>query len=68
MASAYKKFVAPNDPPSVQAAYRGGKGRGRIKGRMSDRQHSKEKWVTLYPAPEEISHDMLMLPYPELVI
>jgi hypothetical protein len=34
---------------------------------MPDRQHIKRKWVTLYPAPEEISHDLLMLPHPELV-
>jgi hypothetical protein len=57
MASAYKKCVAPNNPPSVQAAYKGGKGKGRIKGRMSEKQHVKGKWVTLYPAPEKINHD-----------
>jgi hypothetical protein len=62
MASACKMYVAPNNPPSAQTAYKGGKGKGRIKWmRMPDRQHAKGKWVTLYPAPEEVSHDLLML-------
>ncbi len=68
MSSAYKKFVAPNNPPPAQATHKGGKGKGRTKGmRVPDRQHSKGKWVTLYPAPEEVSHDLLMLPHPTLV-
>jgi hypothetical protein len=68
LASAYKKFVAPNNPPSAQAAHKGGKGKGRIKGmRMLDKHHAKGKWVTLYPAPEEVGHDLLMLPHPALV-
>jgi hypothetical protein len=68
MASAYKKFVAPNNPPPAQATHKGGKGKGRIKGmRMPEKHPSKGKWVTLYPAPEEVNHDLLMLPHPALV-
>ncbi len=67
IASAYKKFVAPNNPSSVQAAHKGGKGKGKGKGRMTDRQNIKGRWVNLYPAPEEINHDLLMLPHPDLV-
>ncbi len=68
MASAYKKFVAPNNPPTAQATRKGGKGKGRIKGmQIPEQHHSKGKWVTLYPAQEEASHDLLMLPNPPLV-
>jgi hypothetical protein len=66
-ASTYKKFVAPNYPSSVQAANKGGKGKGKIKMRMPDRQHVKGKWVNLYPAPEEVRRNLLMLPHPDLV-
>ncbi len=68
MASAYKKFVAPNNPPSAQATHKGGKGKGKTKGTRTPERHSfKGKSLTLYPAPEEVSHDLLMLPHPAIV-
>jgi hypothetical protein len=67
IASAYKKFVAPNNPSSVQGAHKGGKSKGKGKGRMLDRQYITGRWVNLYPAPEEINHDLLMVPHPDLV-
>jgi hypothetical protein len=52
MASAYKKFVVPNNLSSVRSANKGDKGKGKIQMRMPDRQHVIGKWVNLYRAPE----------------
>jgi hypothetical protein len=70
MASAYKKFAAPINPPPAQTTYKGGKGKGkgRTKGmRMPEKHSSQGKSFILYPAPEEVNHDLLMLPHPTLV-
>jgi hypothetical protein len=70
MASAYKKFLAPNNPPPAQTTYKGGKGKGKgnSKGlRIPERHSIHGKSFILYPAPEEVNHDLLMLPYPALV-
>jgi hypothetical protein len=63
MASAYKKSLASNSTFSVQSTYKGGKGEGKGKTRMS----TKARWINSHPAPEEISHDLLVLPHPDLV-
>ncbi len=70
MASAYKKFLAPNDPPPAHTTYKGGKGKGKGKSkglRMPERHSIRGKPFTLYPAPDEVNHDLLMLPHPSLV-
>jgi hypothetical protein len=68
MASAYKKYVAPNNPPSAQATHKGDKGKGGNKGmRMPEKHSFKGKSFILYPAPEEVNHDLLMLPHPAIV-
>ena len=35
--------------------------------RMPEKHHSKGKWAILFPTPEEVNHDLLMLPHPALV-
>jgi hypothetical protein len=61
MASAYKKFVAPNNPPPAQVTHKGGKGKGRPKGlRVLEKNSLKGKSFILYPAPEEANHDLLI--------
>jgi hypothetical protein len=70
MPSAYKKFAAPSNPPPAQTTYKGGKGKGkgRTKGTRIPEKHSFQgKQFILYPAPEEVNHDLLMLPHPALV-
>jgi hypothetical protein len=68
MASAYKKFVAPNSPSPAQTTHKGGKGKGKAKGmRMPKKHHFKWKSFILYPTPEEVNHDLLILPHPALV-
>jgi hypothetical protein len=70
MASAYKKFLAPNNPPSAQTTYKGGKGKGKGKSkglRIPERHSIRGKSFILYPAPEEVNHDLLMQPHPALV-
>jgi hypothetical protein len=68
MASTYTKFVTPNNPPPTQVTHKGGKGKGRTKGaRMPEKHSFKGKSFILYPAPEEVNHDLLMLPHPALV-
>ncbi len=66
VASAYKKSLASNSTFSVQATYKGGKGKGKGKSRMPEGK-TKARWINLYPAPEEINRDLLMLPHPDLV-
>jgi hypothetical protein len=70
MASAYKKFLAPNNPPPAQTTYKGGKGKGKGKSKglqIPERHSILGKSFILYPAPEEVNHDLLVLPHPALV-
>ncbi len=70
MASAYKKFVAPSNPPPAQTTYKGGKGKGKRgakRTQMPEKHSFQGKSFILYPAPEEVNHDLLMLPHPALV-
>jgi hypothetical protein len=67
MTSAYKKFLAPNSTFSVQATHKGSKGKGKGKARMPEGK-TKARWINLYPAQEEINHDLLMLSHLELAL
>ena len=59
LATAYKKFLDRNNPPSARITSKGGKGKGKGKyGASSNAQ--KSGWSS--PKPEMTDYDLLMLP------